>query len=241
MSHFQPRTVPLVAAALLILTVAFAPAAQAKPMKVAIVVSNGVELLDFAGPGEVFKTTSLADKSKAFDVYTVGVSKKPIMSQRFVEVVPQFDISDSPQPDIIVIPGGGAIGLRKNPQFMTWFSDAAKNAKIVMSVCTGAFVLADAGLLNGEEATTHHSALQLLAKNYPKIDVRPGTRFIDNGKVVTTAGISAGIDGALHVVARLHGLLVAEHTAQYMEYHWSPDIRYAAGYSVQDPTAGGGN
>jgi len=235
MNHPQLGSTILIGFTLFIGLTAHVSAARVEPMKVAIVVSNGVELLDFAGPGEVFKTTSLADQSRAFQVFTVGVSKQPIMSQGFVEVVPQFDISNSPQPDIIVVPGGGAKGLRMDPEFMTWFNSAAKNAKIVMSVCTGAFVLADAGLLNGEQATTHHSALQLLASNYPKIDVRPGTRFIDNGKVVTTAGISAGIDGALHVVARLHGLLVAEHTAQYMEYHWSPDIRYAAGYSVQDP------
>lgn len=186
---------------------------------VAIVVHEGVELLDFAGPGEVF---SAADGGRAFRVYTVNETDKPVKSQRFLTVTPEFTIANCPKPDILVIPGGATGVLRRSPEFMKWVKDRAPDTEIMFSVCTGAFVFSDAGLLDGLEATTHYASIDRLKQN-PKIKVRADRRVVDNGKVVTTAGVSAGIDGALHLVARLHGKEVAERTAKYMEYRWQPE------------------
>lgn len=187
---------------------------------VAIVVHEGVELLDFAGPGEVF---AAADRGRLFHVYTVAETIKPITSQRFLSVNPQYTLDNCPKPDIVVIPGGATRVLLDSPKFMAWVKEVAKNAEVVLSVCTGAFVLAQAGLLDGKEATTHYASLERLAKQYPKVKVRADRRLVDNGQVVTAAGVSAGIDGALHVVARLCGAETARATAKYMEYPWEPE------------------
>jgi putative intracellular protease/amidase len=186
---------------------------------VAIVIHEGVELLDFAGPGEVF---AAADRSRAFNVYTVGETAKPITSQRFLSINPQYTIANCPKPDLVVIPGGATRVLLESPTMLAWVKAAAKDSEVVLSVCTGAFVLAQVGLLDGQEATTHHASLDRLAKQFPMVKVRSDRRVVDNGKVVTTAGVSAGIDGALHVVSRLCGQDVARGTAMYMEYRWEP-------------------
>lgn len=186
---------------------------------VAIVVHEGVELLDFAGPGEVF---SAADGGRAFRVYTVNETDKPVKSQRFLTVTPEFTIANCPKPDILVIPGGATGVLRRSPEFMKWVKERAPQTEIVFTVCTGAFVLSDLGLLDGLEATTHHGSIERLKQN-AKIKVRNDLRVVDNGKIVTSAGVSAGIDGALYLVARLHGKEVAERTAKYMEYRWQPE------------------
>src|SRR5262249_12083006 len=161
-------------------------------LNVAIIVHEGVELLDFAGPGEVFQA---AAQGRAFKVYTVGNSTQPITSQQFLKVTPNYAISDCPKPDIVVIPGGNTNVLRKSPAMMKWVKEASADAEIMFSVCTGAFVLADLGLLDGKEATTHWSALKGLEK-FPKVKVCSDRRVADNGKIVTAAGVSAGIDGA---------------------------------------------
>jgi transcriptional regulator GlxA family with amidase domain len=210
------------AAALLAATAppAAAPEAAAGPKRnVAVVVYDGMEILDFAGPSEVFKANS-----DAFNVYTVGESAKPILSQGFITITPQYTVADSPRPDVVVVPGGNSGTVRRSEALMKWIKSAAGGADTVMSVCTGAFVLADAGLLDGLEATTWYGAVDNLRKVATKTTVRDHVRFVDNGKVITTAGVSAGIDGALHVVAKLLGPDAATATAAYMEYDkWHPE------------------
>jgi protocatechuate 3,4-dioxygenase beta subunit/putative intracellular protease/amidase len=169
-----------------------------------------------------------AGQGRAFRVYTVADTTKPVRSQGFLTITPEFSIANCPKPDIVVIPGGETTVLLRNPDFMKWVRTTAAGADIMFSVCTGAFVLADAGLLDGKEATTHASAISGL-KGYAAIKVRPERRVIDNGKTVTAAGVSAGIDGALHVVARLCGKDTAERTAKYMEYRWQPEEGLSAG------------
>ena len=186
---------------------------------VAIIVHDNVELLDFAGPGEVF---AAAAGRRAFRVYTVAETDRPIRSQRFLTIAPQFTLTNCPKPDIVVIPGGDTNLLLRSPTIMAWVRATAKDAEVMFSVCTGAFVLADAGLLDGLEATTHASSMPGL-KEYSRIKVRENRRVIDNGKIVTSAGVSAGIDGALHLVSRLCGLETAKATAKYMEYRWEPE------------------
>jgi putative intracellular protease/amidase len=184
---------------------------------VAIVLYDGVELLDFAGPGEVFSSAGY------FRVFTVAPSHAPILSQGFVRVTPDYSVDDSPVPDILFVPGGNAGSLAKNPAAMAWVKKVAPSAEVAMSVCTGAFVLGRAGLLDGKPATTHWSAIEGLRKSFPRTDVKSGVRYVDAGQVLTTAGVSAGIDGALHLVQRLLGDDVAWQTARYMQYdHWEP-------------------
>jgi putative intracellular protease/amidase/plastocyanin len=195
-----------------------APQSSDRPRNVAVLVYDGMEILDFAGPGEVF-----AAAGKAFNVYTVGAKSAPILSQRFVTITPRYTIHDAPAPDILVIPGGGSQVVTANPELMKWVGDSARRAEIVLTVCTGAFVLAETGLLDGLEATTWHGAIAPFRAAYPKTTVRENVRWVDNGKFVTTAGVSAGIDGALHVVAKLLGGDAAKTTARYMEYDkWEP-------------------
>lgn len=194
-----------------------------KKMNVAIFIFQGVEILDFGGPAEVFQATS-TDSGQAFNVYIVAASMGPVLSQKFITVVPQYTIADCPAPDIIVLPGGSTKSSLENPRVIEWVQTAAKRDAVIMSVCTGAFILAKAGLLDGKEATTWYGRIDDLRNAAPKTKVHAGTRFVDNGNIVTTAGVSAGIDGALHIVARLYGKDVAAGTAKYMEYDkWKPE------------------
>ena len=201
------------------LALVFVPAVAlaAEPRNVAIVLYQDVELLDFAGPGEVFATSG----HNAFNVFTVGPSLEPIVSQGFVKIAPDYSIDNSPKPDIIVIPGGRSSMLYENPKMMTWIKERSRTAELTMSVCTGAIALAKAGLLDGLKATTHFGAIASLRK-FPRVTVVPGDRFVDNGRFITTQGVSAGIDGALHVVERLLGTEAAWADAHYMMYAWEP-------------------
>ncbi len=200
---------------------------EQRQRSVGLVVYDGMEILDFAGPGEVFAATG-----DAFEVFTVAERKEPILSQGFVRIVPDHAIADSPRPDILVIPGGGTRPLRDSESMMAWIKSAAAAAEIVMTVCSGAFVLAEAGLLDGQEATTWYGAIDAFRRNYPETVVHENVRFVDNGKFVTTAGVSAGIDGALHVVSKLLGPDRAAETAAYMEYdRWVP----GQGHVVDSP------
>jgi putative intracellular protease/amidase len=235
-------------AALIVQRFALARAAQTREearlpqnytRNVAIVLYEGVELLDFAGPGEVFAAAAHqgADRGAlAFNVYTVAATRQPIKSQGFVTITPEHSVDDAPPPDILVIPGGASNMMLQNERFMSWAEPAMKNAKLTLTVCTGAFVPGKVGLLDGRSATTHHSAFERLRTVAPATTVVEGKRFVDNGSIITTAGVSAGIDGALHAVARLLGRGVADATARYMEYHWTPEAYLAASYPYLNPS-----
>ncbi|HUJ25734.1 MAG TPA: DJ-1/PfpI family protein [Myxococcales bacterium] len=210
-----------------------AAVAAHQPRNVAIVIYPGVELLDFAGPAEVFAVASKqasAAGQDAFHVYTVAKTREPIVSQGFLKVTPDYSIEDAPKPDLVLFPGGNATSVTDDAAFMEWARKVSGASEIAMSVCTGAFVLGKAGLLDGKTATTWFGATDRLRKTFPAASIQDGRRFVDQGHVVTTAGVSAGIDGALHVVARLLGRAVADGTARYMEYHWSPEPYLAEGY-----------
>lgn len=196
--------------------------AQSMPPKrnVAIFVHEGVELLDFSGPGEVFAS---AGRSEAFNVYTVAATPEEITSQGFVTIKPQYTFANCPPPDIIVLPGGRTDVPMANSKVIEWIKKSSEHAEVIMSVCTGVFLLVESGLLDGKEATTHWSAIESLRREAPKTTVREHRRFVDNGKIVTAAGVSSGIDAALHVVDRLISREVAQKTARYMEYKWEPE------------------
>jgi transcriptional regulator GlxA family with amidase domain len=218
------------------------PSHKGYTRRVAIVLYNGAEVLDFAGPTEVFEAASNIGSFRgqaAFAPYTVAASRIPVTSQRVLKIVPEHTFADAPPPDILVIPGGDTSSLERDPAFVPWFREASKKAQVTLTVCTGAFVPARLGLLDGLEVTTWYGAIPALRAAAPKAVVQDGRRFVDNGSIVTTAGVSAGIDGALHTVARLLGRGVADRTARYMEYHWTPESYLAQRYSYLNPSLDG--
>lgn len=189
---------------------------------VAIFIHEGVEVLDFSGPSEVFAATH-TDQG-AFNVYTVSLSTDPIISQGFIKVVPEYSIDNAPVPDIIVLPGGNTGPVMENEKLIRWIQEIAPNLEVALSVCTGAFILQKAGMLDGLKATTWHGAIERLRRLATQTEVLENVRWVDNGKVITTAGVSAGIDGALHVVEKIFGTEAAASTARYMEYDkWKPE------------------
>ncbi|HZW90273.1 MAG TPA: DJ-1/PfpI family protein [Myxococcaceae bacterium] len=186
--------------------------------KVAIVLYDGVEILDFAGPTEVFTAAG----NGAFRVYTVAATHAQVLSQGVLKVQPDYSVEDAPTPDILVLPGGNSRAFTRSEAGMAWVKKVTAKNELSMSVCTGAFILAELGLLDGRPATTHWGAISGMRSAYPKVQVKTDVRFVDDGRIVTTAGVSAGIDGALHVVQRLLGDDVAWETARYMQYVWEP-------------------
>lgn len=190
------------------------------PRTVAILLFDEVELLDFAGPFEVF---SVAGREGAFDVQTVAETTDPIRTRGGLIVTPSAALHDLPSADVLVVPGGqGARTAMHREAVLDWVRDGAQTAEVVLSVCTGSFILARAGLLDGCTATTHHGVLDQLAELAPDATVVGNQRVVDNGAIVTAAGISAGIDAALHVVERLRGSAHAAATARHMEYTSPP-------------------
>lgn len=190
--------------------------------KVAILIYDGMEILDFAGPGEVF---TVADGGRAYEVFTVAAAPGAVTSQGFATLSPRYTIADCPRPDILVVPGGSTRIPAADPAVLDWITRSSEDAEVVLSVCTGAILLAKAGLLDGLEATTHQSAIEALREAAPGAKVVDDRRFVDNGKVVTSAGVSAGIDASLHLVGRLLGPESAREAARVMEYRWQPEER----------------
>jgi putative intracellular protease/amidase/YHS domain-containing protein len=185
---------------------------------VAFVLTKGAVMIDFAGPWEVFQDvhvpTRAMDDQMPFELYTVSDTKDAIRTSGGMQVVPDHTFDDAPQPRIIVIPAQGG----ESPRMLEWIRQMAPRTDVIMSVCTGAFVLGGTGLLAGKEATTHHSAYKTFAVQFPDVRLERGVRFVDNGNVATAGGLSSGVDLALHVVERYFGREVATSTAYQMEY-----------------------
>jgi transcriptional regulator GlxA family with amidase domain len=205
----------------LVLLTTACTAQSSPPLNVAIFVHEGVQLLDFSGPSEVFSDV-IANGRHAYNVYTVAPSQDEILSQGFLKVKPQYSIANCPKPDIVLLPGGDTGRPLADKAVIEWIKKSSLTAKYMVSVCTGALLLAEAGLLNGKQATTHTCCWGELEK-YKDIKVVRNVRFIDNGNVITTEGISAGIDGALYLVEKINGLEAANATARYMMYDWKRD------------------
>lgn len=179
---------------------------------VGVLVYDGVDLLDVAGPAQVF-----ASAGSAFRVFTVGVSTKPIRATAGMTITPEFTIESAPRADILVVPGGPLDALLENKQVVSWVQRSADNAEIVMSVCSGALLLAKAGLLDGREATTYPQYLDKLREAAPKAKVVEA-EYVDAGVVITCDGNSGGIDAALHVVGKLAGKDTARAAMKSMAY-----------------------
>lgn len=196
----------------------------ARPARtVGILVFDDVEVLDFCGPFEVFSTARphgrTSDSPNLFQVMLIAEDLRMVTARGGLMVLPHHTIEDHPRLDIVLVPGGpGTRRERLNSRLLAWVARQSGTSEIMTSVCTGAFLLAQAGLLDGLRATTHWASVDWMRETYPDVQMEANTRFVDEGKIVTSAGVSAGIDMALHIVERLHGKEAADWTARRMEY-----------------------
>jgi len=199
---------------------------------IGIYIFDEVEVLDFAGPFEVFSTAARVkarvqpDAAKPFEVFTVADAPRTVRARGGLMVQPNFDINKHPVIDILVIPGGVVLAEFKRDNIIEWIARTAATSTITASVCTGATLLGKAGLLRKQTATTHWADIVDLRAMFPETTVQENARWVDNGTVVTSGGISAGIDMSLHLVARLETEELAVKTARQMEYNWqrSPSV-----------------
>lgn len=185
------------------------------PIPVAFVISDGAVVIDFAGPWEVFHDVMIPGLSgQPFRLYTVSDKTDAIQASGGMKIVPDYTFAKAPAPKVIVIPAQS----EPSKAMLEWIRQASKNTDVTMSVCTGAFILAKTGLLDGKSATTYHGAFAPFTMEFPKIQLKRGARFVENGNLATAGGLSSGIDLALRVVERYYGREVAQKTAYNMEY-----------------------
>ncbi|HUD43032.1 MAG TPA: DJ-1/PfpI family protein [Dokdonella sp.] len=184
-------------------------------VRVGIVLFDGVQIIDFAAPYEVFGAAG-------FGVATVSANGKPVTTAMGLRVTPDHAFADAPAFDVLVVPGGDVAQAERDTAVLDFIRRKAAPARHVLTVCTGAAILAATGLLDGQRATTYFPRLHELAERYPKVQVIDDVRWTDNGKLITSAGLSSGMDAALHVVDRLRGEDVARTVALRLEYDWRP-------------------
>ncbi len=196
-------------------------------LRVAILAFDDVEALDLAGPYEVFTTATrmhrrgAPDAPPAFEVACVARSLAPVRMRAGLQVLPDHDFASAPQPDLLIVPGGVVDAALDCPETLAWIARADRGATLSASVCTGAFLLAAAGVVVDGPVTTHWEDIADLRARFPRLEVREGPRWVDRGRIVTSAGITAGIDMSLHLVARLAGEALALRTARQMDFAWT--------------------
>ena len=190
---------------------------------------QNMEVLDFAGPYEVFTTASRVharthpDQPALFQVHTVAQSLGAVAARAGLRVLPDYSFLDCPMPHVLIIPGGVVTAELDKSDVIDWVASVAKSAVITASVCTGAFILARAGLLSGRRATTHWEDIEDLRRSFPTVHVVENKRWVDEGEIVSSAGIAAGIDMSLHVVSRLAGQALARATARQLDVPYQPE------------------
>jgi transcriptional regulator GlxA family with amidase domain len=204
---------------------------ETKTRNVGILIFDGVELLDFCGPYEAFTAVNYGEDHKLFNVFTVAEKGGEIESRAGLRFIADHSFDDVPHIDVLVVPGGQ--GTRRevdNPVVVDWIATVAGKAELTTSVCTGSFLLAKAGsLTEGSQATTHWGSIERMRETFPGIEVHENVRWIDDGAVVSSAGVSAGIDMSLHVIERLCGPDAAISSARTMEYdYWQPSTSAAS-------------
>ncbi len=198
-------------------------------INVGIYIYNEVEVLDFAGPFEVFSTASRvkermgSDLAGLFKVFTISENATPIFARGGLQIVPKYAISDHPKINLLIIPGGIVSKELEKEHLISWIKESSNSADITASVCTGAFLLAKAGLLESKAATTHWEDIEAFGSMFPDIEIIRNVRWVDEGNIVTAAGISAGLDMSLHLVSRADSMDLAVCTAKQMEYDWTMD------------------
>ncbi|MCX6848217.1 MAG: DJ-1/PfpI family protein [Verrucomicrobia bacterium] len=195
-------------------------------MNVGIFIFDDIEVLDLGGPFEVFSVAirvkaRLDPRSqKPFNVFTIGATTAPIHARNNFIVTPTFSFADHPLIDLLLIPGGIVSAELKKENVIRWITTTSAKAKLTASVCTGSFLLAQAGLLDDKNATTHWADIDDMKSMFPNVTVEKDVRWVDQGHIITSAGISAGIDMALHLVSHLESESLALATAKQMDYRW---------------------
>jgi transcriptional regulator GlxA family with amidase domain len=196
-------------------------------LNVGIFVYDNVEVLDFAGPYEVFTTAARVHgravplESPAYSVFTIARSSAQVRARAGLLITPDHDFEQHPKIDVLIVPGGVVTDELNNPAVIAWIKATFPHTQLTASVCTGAFLLAQAGLLHGLNATTHWEDMDDLRTTFPSLMVQPDVRWVDEGKLMTSAGISAGIDMSLHIVERTMSREWALKTARQMEFDWT--------------------
>ena len=196
-------------------------------INIGIYVYDDVEVLDFAGPYEVFTTATRMHLRKSrddralFNVFTIGRTLDPIRARAGLKVDPDFSIDDHPVMDCLIVPGGVVNAELEKADVIRWISGQSVPERVVAAVCTGAFLLVKTGKLAGKQVTTHWEDIDDLKEMFPSVDVLSTLRWVDEGAFVTSAGISAGIDMSLHLVERLHSRELAERTALQLDFDWT--------------------
>lgn len=197
--------------------------------RVGILIFPGVEVLDFCGPYEVFSATRLNEELRReelspFEVVIVAEHEDVVVATGGLRVIPDHTLANCPSLDILVVPGGyGTREEMSNEALLAWIAERGRQVETLTSVCTGSMLLGQAGLLEGKRATTHWRSLNWMRESFPTVTVEDRLHVVEDGRVVTSAGISAGIDMALRVVARYYGEAVARATARHMEYQFPDD------------------
>lgn len=190
-----------------------------QPKNTAILLFNDVEVLDFTGPYEVFNTANTEYGQTIFNVYTIAEMKETISARNGLKVTPDYSLNDCPPPDILVIPGGRGRKIEMNNSvLLNWTKQKFDSLEFLLSVCTGAFIVGKTGLLDGHEATTHHFSYEEFEKTFPQINLVKNTKYVDNGKIITAAGVSSGINMSLYVVSKLFGDELKQKTADHIEF-----------------------
>jgi transcriptional regulator GlxA family with amidase domain len=184
------------------------------PIPVAFLISDGAVLIDFAGPWEVFGNVMIGNRMDLFQLYTVAETLKPIRASGGMQIIPDYTLETAPPAKVVVL----AAQSNDSEPALEWIRKSSKMADLTMSVCTGAYLLAKTGLLAGKSATTHHGSYIDLATRFPDLHVKRGARFVDDGNLASSGGLSCGIDLAFHVVERYFGRAVATQAAYDMEY-----------------------
>jgi len=191
-------------------------------MNIGIYIYDQAEVLDFSGPFEVFSTASrVCDENDLFNVFLVGETTDPIRARGGYIVNPNYGFSNHPSIDVLIVVGGVHIHEMNKSNVIEWIAKQATDTSIVASVCTGAFLLAQANILQSEKVTTHWDDIDDLRKAFPSLDVIENVRWVDEGHLLTSGGISAGIDMSLHLVSRLVDETLAVKTAKQMEFAWT--------------------
>lgn len=200
---------------------AAAPAPEAE-VRVLILLFDGVQIIDFAAPYEVFGQAKFA-------VQTVSPDGQPVQTAMGLHVQADHSLAEAPTADIVVVPGGDVEAASKDERILDWLRARAPSTRQLMSVCTGSDILARTGLLDGHRATTFHKHFEHFEAQFPAVELARDQRWVDAGNIVTSAGLASGIDTALHVVSRLRGEATARRVALHLEYDWSPTGGFVRG------------
>ena len=206
---------------------------SARGFQVGIVIFDDVEVLDFAGPFEVFSkagqilkhSDDTPEQAETISALTIAQSDQIVKARGNLLIQPHYSFETHPPLDLLVVPGGwGTRREAENPVMLDWLRRVTPTTTINASVCTGSFLLGMIGLFDRRKATTHWQSLDRMAATFPNVQVMRDARWVDEGNVVSSAGISAGIDMSLHLVERLYGTSIADQTALQMEYHWQKTL-----------------